>query len=81
MIMYFLSIAVGCPTYTAPEHTTTEIVNNSLVIECMSSGDIWKIKCINGIWLGIVGSCLPRRYTIPFKLHCGCTMVKGRAMM
>lgn len=52
--------AIGCPDYDVPPHAWQQKENDSLTIGCKHSTDEWKMKCVDDIWLGIAGKCLPR---------------------
>lgn len=54
------TIAEGCPDYLPPKYSWIQHENDTIVIQCEHSDNSWKMKCVDNIWLGVVGECATR---------------------
>jgi len=55
-----LFAAVGCSDLAPPSDAAwLKRVDDQLTIGCYMSRQSWQLNCVNGVWTGTVGVCIP----------------------
>jgi len=53
----YMIAAVGCPDYVAPANELVKRHGMTLKIGCLSTDDVWELKCNDSQWTGAGKSC------------------------
>ena len=53
----FNDTAVGCSNIVPPEDAWLRRSNLEAVVRCYSSRQSWTMRCVDNVWVGVIGNC------------------------